>query len=196
MSSDRIVYNWWMYKNIIDQDTIDKILQLGEKAEWENAAVGSLCEDEKRFKDSIRKTDLIWLNDQWLYDIFWSLMLVANQQAGWNFEISCAESFQLGRYGEDCHYRWHSDGIGFLSPPGATGLLSDTTRKISMVCWLNEDFKGGEFEFMRCYGEENQFVPSKGTVMFFPAWIVHRVKPVLEGTRYSLVTWFNGHPIR
>ena len=34
----------------------------------------------------------------------------------------------------------------------------------------------------------------KGTVIVFPSFVWHRVKPVLSGTRYSLVCWSLGQP--
>ena len=33
-----------------------------------------------------------------------------------------------------------------------------------------------------------------GTVIVFPSYMVHRVRPVTKGTRYSLVSWFCGEP--
>ena len=52
--------------------------------------------------------------------------------------------------------------------------------------------EGGYFEF---FGKEK--VNSKrGTVIVFPSYKLHRVKPVTEGTRYSLVTWFCGESFR
>ena len=34
----------------------------------------------------------------------------------------------------------------------------------------------------------------KGSIIVFPSFIYHRVTPVTEGTRYSLVTWNLGYP--
>ena len=36
----------------------------------------------------------------------------------------------------------------------------------------------------------------KGTIIVFPSYLVHRVKPVVKGTRYSLVVWFCGEPFK
>ena len=37
---------------------------------------------------------------------------------------------------------------------------------------------------------------SKGTLICFPSHLWHRVKPVTEGTRYSLTTWYLGQPFK
>ena len=35
---------------------------------------------------------------------------------------------------------------------------------------------------------------SKGSIIVFPSFVWHRVKPVTSGTRYSLVAWHLGNP--
>jgi PKHD-type hydroxylase len=36
----------------------------------------------------------------------------------------------------------------------------------------------------------------RGSIVVFPSFIWHRVKPVTEGIRYSLVIWNLGQPYR
>ena len=36
----------------------------------------------------------------------------------------------------------------------------------------------------------------KGSVIVFPSFIFHRVRPVLSGIRYSLVLWSVGAPFK
>ena len=46
-------------------------------------------------------------------------------------------------------------------------------------------------------GEELiNFRPTPGTLIIFPSFVWHRVKPVTSGTRYSLVVWHLGRPFR
>ena len=75
-------------------------------------------------------------------------------------------------------------------------------RKLSMTICLSDekDYKGGEFEFQPRFEEnpnhivECKEVRQKGSIVVFPSFIWHRVKPVTEGTRYSLVVWNLGKP--
>ena len=185
--------DYWIYPNVLDDETIERIMKIGDTDQWLDAAVAVESNHE------IRKTELAWSNDQWLYDTFWSLMEMANVNANWNFEISAAESFTLGKYEDGGHYKFHLDGNGVqpLNYPG-NEFLHGKTRKISFVAWLNEDFEGGEFEFHpSTVPAENGFIkPTKGTVIFFPSWYLHKVHPVTKGTRYALITWFNGWPVK
>jgi len=185
--------DYWIYPNILDDEQIERIMKIGDTDQWLDAAVAVESNHE------IRKTELAWSNDQWLYDTFWSLMEMANQNANWNFEISAAESFTLGKYEDGGHYKFHLDGNGVtpLNYPG-NEFLHGKTRKISFVAWLNEDFEGGEFEFhpSTVPAENGLIKPTKGTVIFFPSWYLHKVHPVTKGTRYALITWFNGWPVK
>jgi predicted 2-oxoglutarate/Fe(II)-dependent dioxygenase YbiX len=182
------IYPWWKFDNALDDETIEKILEIRNRAPWQTAEV---MDSNNPIREQIRKTDLIWNNDQWLHDTFWGYMQDANQNAGWNLELSCAEWFQLGRYTDGGHYDFHIDDMGFKT-------MNGTTRKLSMVCWLNEDFEGGEFEFHTSVSNKDYRIikPTKGTIVFFPPWLAHKVHPVTEGIRYSLVTWFRGQPVR
>ena len=194
MSSFPEVFNYWKWEKEIPDDIIEKIMKIGE-GKWEEGITKS---KEGSGDKSVRKTDIIWNNDQWLYDLVWPYMTSANTSAGWNLNIDSAESFQLGRYSKGGHYDYHTDGDG-INPTDAPGneFLHGKTRKISMVLWLNEDFEGGEFEMHPALSKvDGKIKPTKGTLIFFPSWHMHKVHPVTKGTRYSLVTWFNGEPVR
>lgn len=66
-------------------------------------------------------------------------------------------------------------------------------RKLSLVCQLSDpsEYEGGEFQINP---GGSILVPerTKGTVIIFPSYLVHRVAPVTKGTRRSLVLWVEG----
>jgi PKHD-type hydroxylase len=76
--------------------------------------------------------------------------------------------------------------------------LSGTVRKLSASIILNEDFEGGEMRFRWFHDEikESKVLAKKGDAIFFPSNLQHMVSPVTEGTRYSIVKWFGGPPVR
>ena len=60
---------------------------------------------------------------------------------------------------------------------------------MSMSILLNNDYTGGELEIK----ESPDKIPNTmGTIIVFPSYFMHRVKPIKRGTRYSLVAWFGG----
>ena len=42
----------------------------------------------------------------------------------------------------------------------------------------------------------NKEIRPRGSIVVFPSFVWHRVKPVTSGTRYSLVIWNLGYPWR
>ena len=78
-----------------------------------------------------------------------------------------------------------------------------------MTCQLTDgsEYSGGELEFdFRKYEpharEESKHLRKateilpKGSIIVFPSFLWHRVKPITRGTRYSLVLWHLGYPFK
>ena len=102
--------------------------------------------------------------------------------------MTLTEYAQYTEYPEGGFYDWHVDNDVNCSkePP---------VRKISMTCLLSHEseFEGGDLELMK----EGQAAKIKqGQIVFFASFIRHRVKPVIRGTRKSLVMWFGGTPFK
>jgi predicted 2-oxoglutarate/Fe(II)-dependent dioxygenase YbiX len=62
-------------------------------------------------------------------------------------------------------------------------------RRISCSFILRDNFKGGEFSF---FDNTLVYPLKKGSAIMFPSNFLypHSVLPVVDGTRYSIVTWF------
>jgi len=60
---------------------------------------------------------------------------------------------------------------------------------ISFITYINDDFEGGEFEYM-ISNETHTIKPKKNLSILFDSNIMHRVLPVETGKRYSLVCFF------
>jgi PKHD-type hydroxylase len=90
-------------------------------------------------------------------------------------------------YGAEGRYDWHID----------VGPESLSIRKLSFVVQLTapEDYDGGDLELMA--GLPAQFgVRDQGTMVCFPSYVLHRVRPVERGLRRTLVGWVSGPPYR
>jgi len=86
------------------------------------------------------------------------------------------ENYQMLRYRTGQEYKAHADG--------PTGL----GRAISAICYLNDDYDGGEIEFIN-FGVKIK--PEPGTLILFPSNYAysHIAHPVTMGTKYAIVTW-------
>lgn len=180
MYNVNISYN---FEEAIDKSTCDKIIHLA-KDKWITS--GTLAGEE-----NVRENEVVWIRDQWVYDLVGPYMVKANDIAEWKYDIHSSEDIQISRYKEEDYYSWHRDG---------KGKQQNRIRKLSMTVLLNDDYEGGEFQFAN-YSEEkcniHTPVPNRrGTVIVFPSDTEHRVKPVTKGIRYSLVAWFLGPPFK
>lgn len=94
------------------------------------------------------------------------------------------------------------EGAGFLRyPPGGfyrphrdrahVAEWSDAAlRCITMVLFLNHDFRGGELRLIPdAGGPPRDVAPRAGTLVAFDASILHAVLPVFDGTRDAIVDW-------
>ena len=120
----------------------------------------------------------IELLEKWIYDIL-------------EEPIYTPEIIQITTYEEGEYYNWHVDGNGIRSAPNSPGHV----RKISMSILLNDDYTGGELEIKED-GRNSEMPNTIGTIIVFPSYFTHRVKPVKKGTRYSLVAWLGGPKFR
>jgi PKHD-type hydroxylase len=105
----------------------------------------------------------------------------------YNFDLwGFAENLQFSHYKEpDGKYEEHVDVT-----------FSNIIRKLSIVVQLSKenDYEGGELELI--YGENKIMSKKVGTLLAFPSFILHRVKPVSKGERFTLVGWVTGSSFR
>ena len=62
---------------------------------------------------------------------------------------------------------------------------------LTIVTYLNDEYSGGEFEYMNWYREVIKIEAKGGLSLVMNNILPHRVSPVLDGTRYSLVCFFD-----
>jgi len=206
---------YWYFKSAIPPKICNDIIRHGLSQAGTMARTGGYG-DKKLTKDQIknmqkkRKSDLVWLNDTWIYKELHPYIHKANKSAGWNYEWDRSESCQFTKYKLNQYYDWHCDS---WDKPYKRENKDDPDngkiRKLSMTCQLTDgsEYEGGELEFdFRNYDphmrdedkhlkQAKEILP-KGSIIVFPSFVWHRVKPVTKGTRYSLVMWNLGYPFK
>lgn len=63
--------------------------------------------------------------------------------------------------------------------------------ELSIVTYLNNDFTGGEFQYMNEMGVNDVITPIKGQSLIMDRKLIHRVLPIKTGERQSLVCFFD-----
>jgi hypothetical protein len=114
----------------------------------------------------------------------------------YNFKIRDSELPQLLVYERGGHYKAHYDAVAqWKCPDGNIIWKKSVERDLSTVLFLNDDFEGGEFVFPDL---RITIRPEPGLLIAFPSsqHYLHKVEPVISGTRYSMVNWMTVQGIK
>ena len=88
----------------------------------------------------------------------------------------------------DCKIKKIKEGAGFHAWHYENGTVTNARRTFVVQIYLNDDFDGGETEFLYQGVREK---PSTGDVLIFPCQYthVHRGNPPIGGVKYLATTW-------
>ena len=202
-------YYYWYFQSVIPERICDDIVRYGQEQEKEIAVTGdsdikNLTKLELKNIQKKRKSDVVWMSDRWIYKEIQPYIHQANRNAEWNFEWDWSEACQFTEYKVGQYYDWHCDSYSepYNHPknPNSHG----KQRKLSMTVSLThpDEYEGGDLEFdfrnsdVGSQPRVCEEIRKKGSVIIFPSFVWHRVKPVTKGTRHSLVCWNLGYPFR
>lgn len=180
------MYRYYYKKNAILEKDCDDFLK---SCETMNFFASKITNDDKiqEKKNDRRKAKLCALNAKHLFArVIWSYMLEFN----YHFKLSLSgyEPPQLTKYDEvDDHYCWHKD-VDHADDKAKH-------RKLSAVLQLSksENYKGSELKlFSGSLGEEDLPIGEQGDIIVFRSEEWHKVTPLIDGTRYSIVMWAIG----
>ena len=201
---------YYYFQNALPSKFCDDVVKYGKSQQKQLALTGGfenkkLSKKELKNLQKIRKSEIVWMTDQWIYKEIRPYIHKANKDAGWNFEWDRSEACQFTNYGPGQFYDWHCDSH---SKPYDKKDPKDPEhgkiRKLSVTCSLTDpsEYVGGELEFN--FNKPNykknvkkckEILP-KGSIVVFPSFVWHRVCPVKKGIRNSLVIWNIGYPFK
>lgn len=98
----------------------------------------------------------------------------------WRAQLKQHAETHFVRYASGNYYTPHSD----------TGVHRQD-RYFTVVCYLNEDFEGGQTSFPKL---NYMVAPRTGKAVIFPSTYLHCAEPVTSGEKYILVSWLTGPP--
>ena len=180
------------WQGLFNADELDAMVRLGdslalEKAELSGGGLGY---------ENIRSTKVAWVPRQpgteALYQRIENAVLELNARY-FRFDLSGMAMFQYAVYGgpEGGHFEWHKDYGRDPSDPGRE------PRKLTLSLQLSDpaDYDGCELQVRG--GHQIDIAPkARGTLVAFPANVLHQVTPITRGIRRSLVIWAVGPEFR
>lgn len=175
-----------VYENIIDPELCDQLINEFSEDEWVDSKLANeqvntkirncksihLSTDE--FIDRNRKTRKIL--DEKIYKSASDAITKYKEEFS-DLEISSDTGYTMLKYDEGGFYIQHIDSY------------KQEPRVVSCSFILNDDYEGGEFAF---FDRKLKYKLKKGSVLMFPSNFMfpHEIMPVINGTRYSIITWF------
>jgi PKHD-type hydroxylase len=204
---------FWCFKKVVPERICEDIKRYGLTKKKQTAITAAQQGTVPTIPDEIKKlhtqrdSDIVWLNERWIFREVLPYVQTANRNAGWNFQWDYSESAQFTIYTKKQHYDWHVDtGPATYDNPNNPN-VHGKIRKLSTILSLSdpEDYEGGDLEFSLGNHspkekKQNTLIPketaAKGTIVIFPSHIWHRVQPVTKGVRYSMPAWHLGYPFK
>lgn len=188
------------YDRIIPEKICDEIVNYCKQAPNHVGTVGTVNKDGEKALE-IRDSYVSFHGEEnWIFNLINPIVEQALEKSEWGFQIDYPETFQFTTYGHNQHYRWHIDDHQKAYTEGDPHMIGKS-RKISVSINLSDssDYEGGDLYLDFRNKPDNTSaietypqLRNKGSVIVFPSFVWHTVKPVTSGTRYSGVIWYLG----
>ena len=205
-------YDYWFFKKALSDKFVDDLVKIGKQRISKTAITGrelrilkkdsrkKLNKKELKNLKKIRKSNIVFMDEPFVYEQLNPFVQTANKNAGWDFHVDWNESFQFTSYKKNGHYDWHQDSWHETYQHKDPN-FNNKIRKLSVIVSLSDpkDYKGGDLLFSFHNPNSKKSVPhkinqikEKGSILVFPSHVWHKVTPVTKGKRYSLVMWVLG----
>lgn len=175
-----------VWEGALTSADLDAITRAGDALTPERAQVAG-------YGTSVARTNRVaWIEPnaqtQPLFQRLTEIVLALNAQF-YRYDLTGLENFQYTIYRDDeqAEHGWHID----------TGGHTERTRKLSLSIQLSEpdSYDGCELELFA--SSRLDVAPrTRGAIICFPSFALHRVTPITRGVRKALVCWAAGPEFR
>jgi PKHD-type hydroxylase len=183
-----------VYPEAFPETEMEKVIHAFNTAEPE---VGQTSDHDVNLR--VRRSSVVWL-PQALYPsvaVHVSLLIKDANKKHYGYLVDSMQSMQVSKYdSSEQGYDWHVDTLWMNNEFAFQ-------RKLSMIIQLSDadSYRGGDVRFDNIHGPlfREDMLPhirQKGTAIIFPSWLRHKVEPVTQGERMSLVVWAEGPSFR
>lgn len=177
-----------VWVNLFTPAELDAMEQYGDRLTHEKAELSA----KNTGRDSIRVTKVAWVMRNAQTEAFYAkvedAVLRLNAQF-FRYDLSGVATFQYTLYdgAEGGRFDWHKDyGKDYGAP-------DQEPRKLSLSIQLSDPAKYEGCELEVRAGNLTDVAPrTRGAVIAFPSYVLHRVTPITSGVRKSLVVWAVG----
>ena len=187
-------YDWWLnmseleyhawFDNVFSETELDMIESMFDDNEL-NLGTTNLNQESLDIRDSkIKFLESSLEENKWIFQRLTGTVLEANKTF-FQFDLDRVEGLQYTTYKKNQFYHDHLDLMYRSS--------NNAVRKLSFSVQLSDpdSYKGGDL-LLKISNNPTSVKRTRGTVIFFPSYVLHEVTPVKQGVRKSLVGWVTG----
>lgn len=187
---------YYIVEQAIPERNCDEIINYFSNKEKIKGTIKSTEKKKQKWRNSFVSFDD---NAYWINNLINPFIREANIKF-WNLQIDYPETNQFTEYKLNQYYHWHVDSFNEPFNKPENERLNNKIRKISSSLFLSnpEDYEGGAFNFCYLDDKAQKKVDTikklkKGSLVIFLSTLLHEIKPVTKGIRYSLVNWYLGN---
>ena len=190
LSVSSITYPYCFKQEVFSPTELKKIIKYCNTLEKTKAKI--IDRTEIVNNDELRTSDIGWITlnteSKWIFDRLAENIDSLNNEF-YQYDLFGFNAIQYAEYNSEQlgKYNYHIDMSLFPTIPE-----SGMTRKLSASLLLNDTFEGGEFEINLANEDTKVSELVIGSLIAFPSYVIHRVKPVTKGIRRSLTVWCVG----
>lgn len=167
-------YNPLTVKNFLTIDECEYIMsEYGLETNFQPSKISNGISNHNVRKSSVSFIEKIDFVDEKLKKILYENVKVKGAT------LTRFSRYQLTKYEKGNFYDWHTDYDD----------VHNKDRYCSIVIQLNNKYEGGNLQYRDQNGEICEFEKGIGNLFIFFSILPHRVSPVTDGVRYSLVNW-------
>ena len=175
--------NYAYWEKVFTKEECEKIIKIAKDK--------GFIKGTTKNKSDVRQSKICWLyaddDLDWVFRKITDIVLNLNERF-FKFDI-----FGLNEGLQFTNYKAQSDKYG----KHIDRVPDSVIRKLSLSIQLTDpkEYKGGEL-FLYEDEKGTEMKKEQGTLILFPSYILHEVKPVTKGERNSLVSWVTGKQFR
>jgi PKHD-type hydroxylase len=174
-----MLHNWYFFKNVYSKEECACILDTAKQNINAKYVDRYNSNDVKNLKVDLVETEIF--KDK-LNNFFNFTNQVNEEIFGFKLFSYKPRTININTYTEKQEYSFHTDSIVGMSDIKLTAILNLST----------DSFTGGEFEVFVGNVQRIIEIDEPGSMLIFPSFLYHRVKPVLSGERITMSCWFMG----
>ena len=174
------------FNNVLDESYIEKLLTFLKKNNLNpnsDSADGTINDELNRFCCKLPYHDIT-------FNIYKNILecVIESNKKNYNLDLSYFEHVDYCEYYKSITgLEWHID----------IGPKSSNKRKLSFILFLNDanEYEGGNLEIWND-PDHYQIPNTKGGLVVFPSFLLHRLTPIKKGTRKVIIGHVSGTPYR